>query len=81
MAPLALAFPPDIAMCDQCRAEFYDPENRRYAYPFITCGNCGPRYTYMKDMPYDREKTTMSDFPFVHNVIVNIMILQIGGIT
>jgi len=62
--PTRFSVPPDIAMCDQCRAEFYDPENRRYAYPFITCGNCGPRYTYMKDMPYDREKTTMSDFPF-----------------
>ena len=62
--PTRFSVPPDIAMCDDCRAEFYDPENRRYAYPFITCGNCGPRYTYMKDMPYDREKTTMSDFPF-----------------
>ncbi len=62
--PTRFSIPPDIAMCDQCREEFNDPGNRRYRYPFVTCGNCGPRYTYMKDMPYDRVKTTMSDFPF-----------------
>lgn len=62
--PTRFSIPPDIAMCEECRAEFNDPGNRRYRYPFITCGNCGPRYTYMKDMPYDRVKTTMSDFPF-----------------
>ncbi|HOP62304.1 MAG TPA: carbamoyltransferase HypF [Spirochaetota bacterium] len=62
--PTRFSIPPDIAMCDQCRAEFNDPGNRRYRYPFITCGNCGPRYTYMKDMPYDRVKTTMSEFSF-----------------
>lgn len=62
--PTRFSVPPDIAMCNLCRAEFNDPANRRYLYPFITCGNCGPRYTYMKDMPYDRVKTTMSDFPF-----------------
>ncbi len=62
--PTRFSIPPDIAMCDECRAEFNDSSNRRYLYPFITCGNCGPRYTYMKDMPYDRVKTTMSDFPF-----------------
>lgn len=61
--PTRFSIPPDIAMCDSCRGEFYDPQNRRYHYPFITCGNCGPRYTYMKDMPYDREKTSMSEFP------------------
>ncbi len=62
--PTRFSIPPDIAMCSRCRDEFYDPQNRRYLYPFITCGNCGPRYTYMKDMPYDREKTSMSAFPF-----------------
>lgn len=62
--PTRFSIPPDIAMCDQCRAEFNDPRDRRYRYPFITCGNCGPRYTYMNDMPYDRKKTTMSEFPF-----------------
>jgi len=62
--PTRFSIPPDIAMCGACRKEFYDPQNRRYHYPFITCGNCGPRYTYMKDMPYDRNKTSMSEFPF-----------------
>jgi len=62
--PTRFSIPPDIAMCSRCRDEFYDTQNRRYLYPFITCGNCGPRYTYMKDMPYDRGKTSMSEFPF-----------------
>ncbi len=62
--PTRFSIPPDIAMCNICRKEFYEPKNRRYLYPFITCGNCGPRYTYMKDMPYDREKTSMAEFPF-----------------
>lgn len=62
--PTRFSIPPDIAMCGECRREFADPSGRRYLYPFITCGNCGPRYTYMKDMPYDRGKTTMSEFPF-----------------
>ncbi len=62
--PTRFSIPPDIAVCDSCRREFYDPQDRRYLYPFTTCGNCGPRYTYMKDMPYDRAKTSMSRFPF-----------------
>lgn len=62
--PTRFSIPPDIAMCSTCRNEFYEPQNRRYLYPFITCGNCGPRYTYMKDMPYDRKKTSMKEFPF-----------------
>jgi hydrogenase maturation protein HypF len=61
--PTKFSIPPDIAMCSKCRNEFYDKTDRRYLYPFITCGNCGPRYTYMKDMPYDRGKTSMADFP------------------
>lgn len=61
--PTKFSIPPDIAMCSACRNEFYDKNNRRYLYPFITCGNCGPRYTYMKDMPYDRKNTSMSEFP------------------
>ena len=55
--------PPDIATCDDCLAELEDPENRRYHYPFINCTNCGPRYTIIKDLPYDRPLTTMSSFP------------------
>jgi len=62
--PTRFSIPPDIAMCGACRKEFNTPSDRRYLYPFITCGNCGPRYTYMKDMPYDRKKTSMAEFPF-----------------
>jgi hydrogenase maturation protein HypF len=60
-APFALV-PPDIATCDQCVADFTDPANRRYEYPFTNCTNCGPRYTIIEDIPYDRPFTTMSDF-------------------
>ena len=55
--------PPDTAMCEDCRREFHDPENRRYHYPFITCTNCGPRLTIIRDLPYDRPRTTMAEFP------------------
>ncbi|MEM3479807.1 MAG: carbamoyltransferase HypF [Candidatus Bathyarchaeia archaeon] len=54
--------PPDIAICDECLAEMRDPSNPRYNYFFITCVNCGPRYTIIEDIPYDRENTTMRDF-------------------
>lgn len=55
--------PPDIAICDECLKELRDPENPRYEYFFITCTNCGPRYTIIERLPYDRENTTMRDFP------------------
>ena len=54
--------PPDIAICDECLMEMRDPSNPRYNYFFITCVNCGPRYTVIEDVPYDRENTTMRDF-------------------
>ena len=54
---------PDIATCEKCRAELYDPANRRYLHPFINCTACGPRLTILEAMPYDRERTSMREFP------------------
>ncbi len=53
---------PDVATCDDCWHDFGDPANRRYGYPFTNCTNCGPRYTIIQDIPYDRPYTTMSQF-------------------
>jgi acylphosphatase len=54
---------PDIATCPACLAEMRDPADRRHRYPFTNCTNCGPRFTIIEDVPYDRPKTTMRDFP------------------
>ena len=53
---------PDIAICEDCLREMNDPKDGRYKYPFINCTNCGPRYTIIEDLPYDRDKTTMKIF-------------------
>ena len=53
---------PDVCICSQCLSEMMDPLDRRYRYPFINCTNCGPRYTIIKDVPYDRAVTTMNSF-------------------
>ncbi len=53
---------PDIATCQACLSELLNPSNRRYRYPFTNCTNCGPRFTIIEDMPYDRPKTTMKHF-------------------
>jgi len=58
----ATSLPADIATCDDCLAEIRDPENRRYRYPFTNCTNCGPRFTMITGLPYDRPQTTMRGF-------------------
>ncbi|HWQ59134.1 MAG TPA: carbamoyltransferase HypF, partial [Clostridia bacterium] len=53
---------PDIGICDACRGEIFDTEDRRYRYPFTNCTDCGPRFTIIRDIPYDRKSTTMARF-------------------
>ena len=52
----------DVGTCDDCLKELFDPDDRRYQYPFINCTNCGPRFTIIEDIPYDRARTTMREF-------------------
>ena len=66
---LASVVPPDIALCSDCHGEMLDTADRRHLYPFITCVNCGPRFTIIEELPYDRPRTSMKAFPLCNDCL------------
>ena len=66
----ASVIPPDIATCDNCLEEVFNEDDRRYKYPFTACTDCGPRFTVINSVPYDRERTSMEDFPLCEECTV-----------
>lgn len=67
--PPIILMPPDISICNDCLKELNNPSDLRYRYPFINCTNCGPRFSIIQDMPYDRNKTTMDKFVMCSNCL------------
>jgi hydrogenase maturation protein HypF len=65
--PLTTQVPPDVVVCVDCSAETRDKDDRRYRYPLTTCATCGPRYSLVKSMPFDRVRTTMDSFPLCND--------------
>ncbi|MEQ1692885.1 MAG: carbamoyltransferase HypF [Gemmatimonas sp.] len=68
-AATRLPVPSDVVTCDDCEVELFDPHSRRFRYPFTTCTNCGPRYSVIEALPYDRERTSLRAFPLCEQCV------------